>query len=116
MASMRIGAAARALGTTPRILRYREALGLLPVGAEAPGRHRTYDRDDLVAAAWAATVEQRYGVSPQALAFALRAVSEAAVAADVRRLGELTARITPATRALDFDQVKAQRLLRPPAR
>ncbi len=113
---MRITEASRALRTTPRMLRYREALGLLPMAADAPGRHRTYDREDLAAAAWAAVVEQRYAVPPQALAFALRAVSEAPVAADVRRLGELSGRITPATRALDFDQVKAQRLLRPPAR
>jgi MerR family transcriptional regulator, copper efflux regulator len=111
---MRITEAARALRTTPRILRYREALGLLPPASDAPGRHRTYDQDDLAAAAWAASVEQRYGVPPQALGFALRAVSEPSVAADVRRLGELTGRITPATRALDFDQLKAQRLLRRP--
>jgi DNA-binding transcriptional MerR regulator len=115
---MRITDAAEAVGTTPRMLRYREALGLLPPAAVAPGRHRTYDDEDLAAAAWAAAVEQRYGVSPQALAFALRTVSDAVVLADVRRLGELTDRITPATRALDFDQLKAQRLLRPtvPAR
>jgi len=110
---MRITDAAEAVGTTPRMLRYREGLGLLPPAAAAPGRHRTYDDEDLAAAAWAATVEQRYGVSPQALAFALRTVSDPVVLADVRRLGELTARITPATRALDFDQLKAQRLLRP---
>jgi DNA-binding transcriptional MerR regulator len=113
---MRISEAARELRTTPRMLRYRESLGLLPPAAEAPGRHRQYDEEDLAAAAWAAGVEQRYKVSPQALAFALRAVSEAPVAADVRRLGELTDRITPATRALDFDQVKAERLLRTPGR
>ena len=110
---MRITDAAQAIGTTPRMLRYRESLGLLPAAAVAPGRHRTYDDDDLAAAEWAAVVEQRYDVSPQALAFALRAVSDPVVAADVRRLGELTDRITQATRALDFDQVKAQRLLRP---
>jgi len=107
---MRITDAAEAVGTTPRMLRYREGLGLLPPAADAPGKHRTYDDEDLAAAAWAAVVEQRYGVSPQALAFALRAVSDPAVAADVRRLGELTDRITPVTRALDFDQRKAERL------
>ena len=111
---MRITEAARAVGTTPRMLRYRESLGLLPAAAEAPGRHRRYHEEDLAAAAWAAAVEQRYAVPPQALAFALRAVCEARVAADVRRLGELTDRIAPSVRALDFDQVKAQRLLRGP--
>jgi DNA-binding transcriptional MerR regulator len=94
------------------MLRYRESLGLLPPGAEAPGRHRRYDEEDLAAARWATAVEQRYGVPPQALAFAVRAVCDTQVAADVGRLGELTGRLTPATQALDFDQVKAQRLLR----
>ncbi len=109
---MRITEAAKRLGTTPRMLRYREGLGLLPAGAEQPGMHRQYDHEDLAAAAWAAVVEQRYGVSPQALAFALRAVAEPGVAADVAQLGRLTGRISPPTRALDFDQLKAQRLLR----
>ncbi len=108
---MRISEAARRLGITARMLRYREGLGLLPAGAPAPGMHRRYDRDDLAAAAWAAVVEARYSVSPQALAFALRTLVDPAVAADVARLGRLTGRLTPPTRALDFDQVKAQRLL-----
>ena len=109
---MRISAAASLIGTTGRMLRYRESLGLLPPAAQEPGRHRQYDEEDLAAAAWAATVERRYAVPPQALAFALRAVCDPAVAADVARLGELTGRLAGATRALDFDQVKAQRLLR----
>jgi MerR family transcriptional regulator, copper efflux regulator len=108
---MRISEAAGRLGTTPRMLRYREALGLLPPGADTPGMHRQYDRDDLAAAAWAAVVEQRYTVSPAALAFALRALADPAVAADVAQLGRLTGRVSPPTRALDFDQLKAQRLL-----
>jgi hypothetical protein len=94
------------------MLRYREGLGLLPPAAEAPGRHRQYDDGDLAAARWAAMVEQRYAVAPQALAFALRALTDPVVAADVRRLGELTGRGAATTRALDFDQVKAERLLR----
>jgi DNA-binding transcriptional MerR regulator len=110
--TMRISAAADRLGTTPRMLRYREALGLLPPTAEGPGRHRQYSPGDLAAAAWAAVVEQRHGVGPRELAFALRALSDPAVADDVRRLGELTGRVSPPTRALDFDQRKAQRLLR----
>ncbi len=94
------------------MLRYREGLGLLPTAAEQPGMHRQYDSGDLAAAAWASVVEQRYGVAPQALAFALRALVDPGVAADVAQLGRLTGRLTPPTRALDFDQVKAQRLLR----
>lgn len=109
---MRITSAAARVGTTPRMLRYREALGLLPAAAEAPGRHRQYAPHDLAAAAWAVEVEQRHGVGPGELAFALRALSDPAVADDVRRLGELTGRLTPPTAALDFDQRKAQRLLR----
>jgi MerR family copper efflux transcriptional regulator len=109
---MRISEAAERLGTTPRMLRYRERLGLLRHGADCAGMHRQYDRDDLAAAAWAAAVEHRYSVSPQALAFAVRVLSEPAVAADVAQLGRLTGRISPPTRALDFDQLKAERLLR----
>ena len=109
---MRITEAAARLGTTARMLRYREGLGLLPPASEAPGMHRQYDRADLAAAAWATVVEQRYGVSPQALAFALRSVADPSVAADVQHLGQLTGRLAEPTRALDFDQSKAQRLLR----
>ena len=108
---MRISEAAQRLGTTPRMLRYREGLGLLPPGADAPRMHRQYDQRDLSAAGWAAVLEQRYEVSPQALAFALRALADPAVAADVAELGRLTGRVVPPTRALDFDQLKAQRLL-----
>jgi len=108
---MRISEAARRLGTTARALRYRESLGLLPPGADAPGMHRQYGPSDLAAAAWAAAVESRHQVSPAALAFALRAHTEPAVAADVTELGRLTGRLSPPTRALDFDQLKAQRLL-----
>ena len=107
---MRISAAAAELGTTPRMLRYRESLGLLP-GAGEPGQHRRYDADDLAAAALATSLEQRYDVSPTALAFALRALADPRVAADVAQLGVLTGRVMAPTRALDFDQLKAQRLL-----
>ena len=108
---MRITDAADRLGTTARMLRYRERLGLLVPAADEPGRHRHYGAADLAAAGWAAALEQRYEVSPAALAFALRVLSDPAAEADVRRLGDLTGRTT--TRALDFDQVKAQRLLAP---
>lgn len=110
---VRITQAAQRLGTTPRMLRYREHLGLLPPTAESPGRHRDYSPSDLAAAALVVELEQRHGVGPAELAFALRSLADPAVAADVRRLGELTARLPRPTRALDFDQRKAQRLLRP---
>lgn len=110
---MRITEAARRLQTTPRMLRYREALGLLATRG-SQGAHRRYDERDLRAAALAHAVEQRYAVGPAALAFALRAVSEPEVGARVRALAELTGRLTPPMRALAFEQQKAQRLLHRP--
>ncbi len=91
------------------MLRYRETLGLLPADRR-PGVHRRYDEEALRAAAYAITLEQSYDVSPSALAFALRALTDPVVHADVLRLGELTGRSSLA--ALDFDQQKARRLLR----
>ena len=104
--------AARRLRTTPRMLRYREAIGLLSTG-RPPGTHRRYDEDALRAASYAITLERAYDVSPSALAFALRALTEPSVQDDVRRLGELARRAgrSPLA-ALDFDQEKARRLLR----
>ena len=108
---MRITEAASRLGTTPRMLRYREALGLLPVRS-GRGRHRRFDERDLRAAALARAIEDRYDVAPAAVAFALRAVSDPDVALRVRGLAELTGRLSAPTRALDFEQQKALRLLR----
>jgi MerR family copper efflux transcriptional regulator len=106
-----IRAAAARLGTTPRMLRYRESLGLLP-SERSPGAHRRYDERALRAAAYAIALERVYDVSPGELAFALRALTEPAVYDDVRRLSELAgrARRSPLA-ALDFDQEKARRLL-----
>jgi MerR family copper efflux transcriptional regulator len=113
MVGMRITEAAERLSTTPRMLRYREALGLLAARGRA-GRHRRYDERDLRAATLARAIEQRYGAAPAEVAFALRAVSEPDLAARLRVLAELTGRFSPPTRALDFEQEKAQRLLRRP--
>jgi MerR family copper efflux transcriptional regulator len=106
-----ITAAARALQTTPRMLRYRERLGLLPAD-RLPGTHRRYDEEAMRAAAYAITLEQSYDVSPSALAFALRVLTDPVVHADVRRLSELTGPGSSPLAALDFDQEKARRLLR----
>jgi MerR family transcriptional regulator, copper efflux regulator len=107
-----ITAAARRLRTTPRMLRYRESLGLLPAD-RVPGAHRRYDEDTVRAIAYAIRLEQAYDVSPSALVFALRALTEPGVHADVQRLGELTGRTERSTlAALDFEQEKARRLLR----
>ena len=120
---MRIGEAARRLGLTPRMLRYRESLGLLPPGrpprpgarvADAPG-HRRYGEAELRAAELALELEQRFGVSPTELAFGLRVLAEPGVAARLRELGERTGRLKPpSTRALDFEKERALRWLGTP--
>jgi len=109
-----IAAAAAALGTSPRVLRYREALGLLPAARTDARTHRRYGADALAAATLGARLEQRYDVSPAALAFALRVLADPGVASEVRELGRLTGRLRDRPLdALDFEQEKARRLLRP---
>jgi DNA-binding transcriptional MerR regulator len=107
-----IGAAARALGSTPRMLRYREALGLLAPAGRTGGR-RWFGERELTAAAYAADLEARYDISPKALAFALRVLSEPGVEVEVRRLGMLARRLTPPApiAVLDYEAEKARRLL-----
>ena len=120
-----VGAAAARLGTTPRMLRYRESLGLL-APARTAGGYRTYGEHDLLAAACAADLEERYGVPPAAVAFALRAVHEAEVREELGvlerlasrqrgrpRIAALQRRPEPAPAdALDFETRKARALLR----
>ena len=149
---MRITEAAQRLGTSPRMLRYRDMLGLLPPVREAttgrgragtasargpagatpaegrvqaaprraPGglarAHRRFADDDLAAVAHALRIEQRYDVSPAALAFGLKVLTEPGVRAEVAELGRRIGRIAPPpARALDFEQERALRLLRLPA-
>ena len=131
---MRISEAARRLGTSARMLRYREDLGLLPhVRAPLPwpsqgrsqgrshgpvqGRshgpaHRQFSEADLEAVAAALELERRYDISPASLAFGLRVLAEPPVRAAVADLGRRLGRI-PATpgRALDFEKERALRLL-----
>jgi DNA-binding transcriptional MerR regulator len=109
-----IAEAAARLGTTPRMLRYRESLGLVTPPRGGGGR-RWYGERELLAAGAAVTLEEAYGVPPGALAFALRAMSDPEVAADVRTLGALarTPGFAPTPiEALDFDAAKARDLLR----
>jgi DNA-binding transcriptional MerR regulator len=109
-----IAQAADRLGTTPRMLRYRESLGLITTARSAAG-HREYGEREMVAAAYADALEHHYGVGPSEIAFALRVLRDATVATDVRTLGQLSLRIAPPVRdALDFDAQKARRLLRIP--
>jgi MerR family transcriptional regulator, copper efflux regulator len=135
---MRISEAARRLGTSARMLRYREDLGLLPhvrdplpwsspgrshgsspgrSHGSSPGRshgpaHRQFSEADLEAVAAALELERRYDISPASLAFGLRVLAEPPVRAAVADLGRRLGRI-PATpsRALDFEKERALRLL-----
>jgi MerR family transcriptional regulator, copper efflux regulator len=114
------------------MLRYRDMLGLLPPVREARGRgrtasaqgrdsggapraHRRFADDDLAAVAHALWIEQRYDISPAALAFGLKVLTEPGVRAEVAELGRRIGKITPPpARALDFEQQRALRLLRLP--
>jgi MerR family copper efflux transcriptional regulator len=162
---MRISEAARRLGLSPRMLRYREDLGLLPVLRERvgggsrgptpvgggsrgpipvgggsrgpipvagandllyPGQwrqrpgsgagHRQFTDADLEAIRFVMSVERRFDVSPAALSFALRTLTEPAVRASVleagRRIGRLP--VSAPVRALDFEKERALRALRRP--
>jgi hypothetical protein len=139
---MRITEAAQRLGTSPRMLRYRDLLGLLPpvrrpaaagrrgsipAAGRAPGRgdggppgarrqragrHRQFGEDDLAAVSLALEIEQRYDISPAALAFGLRVLAEPGVRAEVAELARRIGRIRPLpARALEFEKERALRLL-----
>jgi MerR family transcriptional regulator, copper efflux regulator len=130
---MRISEAARRLGTSARMLRYREDLGLLPQvrdplagppwssrgasrgpssGASRGPSHRQFSEADLEAVAAALELERRFDISPASLAFGMRVLAEPAVRVAVADLGRRLGRI-PATpgRALDFEKERALRLL-----
>jgi MerR family transcriptional regulator, copper efflux regulator len=121
---MRITEAARRLDTSPRMLRYRDSLGLLPglrpggptarpTQQPAAAPHRQFSELDLDAASLALAIERRYDVTPAALAFGLRVLAEPGVRAEVAELGRRIGRLqAPAARALDFEQERALRLLR----
>src|SRR6202035_5699617 len=99
---MRISEAARRLGTSARMLRYREDLGLLPqvrdpmpwlpgpgaaggtgaarasAAGPAPGQSGEAARE---AVAPTSELERRYDITPASLAFALRVLTEPPVRA-----------------------------------
>ena len=170
---MRITEAAQRLGMSPRMLRYRDMLGLLPPvrkaapaprqaasgaaasraavsgaaasraavsGAAAsraavsggavsggpgsggampggavsgaPRAHRQFGDGDLAAVAHALRIERRYDISPAALAFGLRVLTEPGVRAEVAELARRIGRIRPLpARALEFEKERALRLL-----
>jgi MerR family copper efflux transcriptional regulator len=115
---MRITEAAQALGTSPRMLRYRESLGLLPRTRRRPGpadaaRHRQFTEGDLAAVALGLAIERRHDISPAALAFGIRVLADPRVRVEVAELGRRLGRIAPPpARALDFEQERALRLMR----
>ncbi|MGD0924886.1 MAG: MerR family transcriptional regulator [Streptosporangiaceae bacterium] len=107
---MRITEAAQRLGTSPRMLRYREALGLLPPVGHGPG-HRQFRDQDVAAVALGLELERRLDISPAALAFGLRVLAEPGVRAQVAELGRRIGRVPPPGSALDFEKERALRLL-----
>ena len=107
---MRVGETAERDGTTARKLRYAEQLGQ-DAPARTAGGYRDYGERDLRAAAVALDLQARYGVTPAALAFGLRALEDPEVAGSLRRLAQLRSDAGPVA-ALDFETAKARRLLR----
>ena len=107
---------------SPRMLRYREDLGLLPPVREASHgrgrgpRHRQFGEADLSAVTAALQLERRYQVSPASVAFGLRVLSEPAVRAAVADLSRRLGLPERPGRALDFEQERALRLLGRPQR
>ena len=112
---MRITEVAQRLGTSPRMLRYREALGLLPPMGRGTGRgpgHRQFGDQDVAAVALALDLERRLDISPAALAFGLRVLAEPGVRAQVAELGRRIGRVPPPPgSALEFEKERALRLL-----
>jgi hypothetical protein len=108
-----VGEAAARLGTTPRMLRYAEQLGLV-APERSGGNYRVYGERDLLAAAYGGALAVGFEITPAALAFALRALAEPDVAGRLRTLARLAGRGGDPTRsaALDFETSKARRLLR----
>ena len=110
---MQIQEAARRLGTSARMLRYAEELGLV-APPRRPSGYRAYGEQDLLAAALALELQAAFDVTPAAVAFGLRAITDPEVAAALGRLARLSRHQDepePVT-ALQFETDKARRLLR----
>jgi hypothetical protein len=84
-----------------------------PADASPPApAHRRFGEEDLAAVSLALGIEQRYDISPAALAFSLRVLTEPGVRADVAELARRIGRIGPLpARALEFEKERALRLL-----
>ena len=108
--------AARRLRTTPRMLRYREGLACSPRARSPPASTGPTTTDDLRRGRLGRGPSSSASASPPSLSpspFERSATPRSRPTFDGSV--ELTGRITQATRALDFDQLKAERLLRRPA-
>jgi len=93
--------------------RYGAQPATSPADPPPTGLHRQFTDADLAAVALGVSLERRYDISPAALAFGIRVLADPRVRADVAELGRRIGRIQPLpTRALDFEQERAQRLLR----
>jgi MerR family transcriptional regulator, copper efflux regulator len=123
---MRITQAAECLGISPRMLRYRESLGLLPAvrprsasrrsaagqRAVAAPAHRQFGAADLDAVALGIAIERRYDITPAELAFGLRVLADPTARAQVAELGRRIGRIRPLpAMAMDFEKERAARFL-----
>ena len=116
---MRITEAARRLGTSARMLRYREDLGLLPRIRDRPGGRpsagrRTGSSARRMSRPWPPRWRWSGGMTsaPASLAFGLRVLTEPQVRAAVADLGRRLGRgSAPASRAVDFEKERALRLL-----
>lgn len=77
--------------------------------------HRQFTEEDLSAIRAGVEIERRYDITPAALAFGLRVLTEPAARAAVADLGRRTGHV-PATPggALDFEKERALRALRSP--
>jgi len=84
-------------------------------GATAGDRgplHRQFGAADVEAVALGLAIEQRYDISPTALAFGLRVLTDPAARAEVAELGRRIGRIRPLpAMAMDFEKERALRLL-----
>src|SRR5690606_5988093 len=108
---MRITEAARRLGMSPRMLRYREALGLLPP-VRGKGAHRRFGEEELAAVAQAVELEKRFNVSPAELAFGVWVLTDPGVARAVGGRGGPVVRVQAPRGVLVREKEKALRLLR----
>lgn len=84
---LRIGDVARAVGTTPRTIRYYEQLGLLPTTASrVAGAHRTYSAEEVERLREVMRLKELLGLSLEELGTLLAAEeARAAVRAQLRR-------------------------------